>query len=147
MPIDQLMKFSDEQALTSGTVESTNALDLKAAREFSNGARPLYLVCQVTTAFTDSGSDSTIAVTTETSADDSSYTASVQTIGTFAALSAVGTKLVVQLAPSLYNKRYLRLKYTAANGNLSTGKVTSYLTADPDLWTTFAAGYTGPSTS
>lgn len=133
--------FSSEQALTASAA-STNLMDLGAGRRIGTG-QDLYCVVQVTTAFTDAGSDSTITVTIQqdTTAAFSSAT-TIQTIGTFAALSAVGSQLIVKLQPEVQTEQYIRLYYTAANGDLTTGAVTAFLTTDIDAWTAYANNYT-----
>ena len=103
----------------------------------------IYFVIQVDTAFTDSSSNSTMAITLETD-DNASFSSATtaQTIGTFAALAAAGTRLIAKLQPSAINERYLRVKYTVANGDLSTGKFTAFLTKDIDAFTAYPDGIT-----
>jgi len=139
--IDALNKFSDAQAITA-TAASTNYMDLLAARDIAIG-RPLYVVVKCVTAMTDASSNSTVAVTVET--DDNtgfSSATTAQTIGTFSAVSAAGTKFVVPLAQFTTAERYMQLKYTVANGDLSTGSFTAYLTDAPEQEKVYANGYT-----
>lgn len=127
------------QAVTA-TAASTNSFDLKAHRDLGTGT-PLYAVFQVTEAFTDAGSDSTVAVTLETDDDLAFGSATVaQTVGTFAALSAVGTTLVAALQPGQIDESYLRAKYTVAGGNLSTGKIVGFITDNIQKWKAYATG-------
>jgi uncharacterized protein YdbL (DUF1318 family) len=134
-------QFSSAQAVTA-TAASTNLIDLGAIRNMGVGEN-LYLVVVCTTAMTDAGSDSTLAVTVETD-DNSSFSSATttQTIGTFAAVSAAGTKLVARIQPDQMNERYVRLKYTPANGNLTTGSFTAFITHDIDAYTSYADGIT-----
>lgn len=114
--------------LTTGA--STNVVDLGAARDLGVG-EPIMLVVDVTTAMTDSGNDSTMTVTVETdSVEAFSSPATTQTVGTFAASSAIGTSLKIKLSPGTINEQYARIKYTVANGNLTTGNFSAYLTLD-----------------
>lgn len=146
MLIDQYELFSSAQAITAAAA-STNSIDLRAERYIGVGARPLYVVAQVTTAFTDSGSDSTLTVKMRTDTDSAmGSTADLFTIGTFAALAAIGDQLVAPI-PFGAIERYVDLYYTPNNGNLSTGSVTAFITADPQYWKAFAKGYTGPTTA
>lgn len=141
MYVDAQNLFSDAQAITA-TAASTNLIDFGSVRDIGVG-RELYLIIIVDTAFTDSGSDSTIAVTIET--DDNtgfSSASTIQTIGTFAALSAAGTRLVARLQPDAGWERYVRLKYTTANGDLSTGALTAFLALDLQAFTAYPIGYT-----
>lgn len=134
--IDAELLLSDAQAVTASAA-STNIYDASAARNLGVG-KPIYAVARVATAFTDAGSDSTVTVKLE--ADDDSAFGSVdatQTLGTFAALSAVGTRLIAAIQPDILNKRYFRGYYTLANGNLSTGAIDLAITLDPDLWAAY----------
>lgn len=98
MYVDAELQFSDAQAVTASAA-STNIVDLGSPRNIGVGCE-LYLVCAVTTAMTDAGSDSTITVILETDDNDSfSSATTAQTIGTFAATSAAGTRLVAKLQP------------------------------------------------
>jgi hypothetical protein len=139
--IDAQLRFSNAQAVTA-TAASTNCIDLGAAKQLGVG-NPLYFVVAVVTAMTDAGSDSTIAVTVETDDSDSFGSATTaQTLGTFAATSAAGTRLVVPMAQFATAERYVRLKYTTANGDLTTGSFTAYLTDNVTQWTAYADGIT-----
>jgi len=80
----------------------------------------MWLEVIVTTAFTDSSSNSTMTVTLETKNAGGSY-ATALTLGTFAALSAAGTRLIARIPEGVLTKSYAQLKYTVANGDLTTG--------------------------
>lgn len=141
MILDAALVLSDSQAITASAT-STNILDLGAIRNVGVGEN-LYLVVCVTVAFTDSSSDSTIQVDIETD-DNSSFSSAVarQRVGIFAALSAIGTRLVARLAPDVLNERYLRVYYTAANGSLTTGSFDAFIVKDIDAVSYYANGYT-----
>lgn len=141
MYVDAQNLFSDAQAITASAA-STNLIDFGSARDIAVG-RELYVVIIVDTAFTDAGSDSTVTVTVET--DDNAGFASatvVQTIGTFAALSAAGSRKVARLQPDAGWERYVRLNYTVANGDLTTGALTAFLALDLQAFTAYPIGYT-----
>lgn len=127
--IDSQLEFDVKaQHLTTGA--STNVIDLGAARDLGVG-EPIMLVVDVTTAMTDAGNDSTMTVTVETDATDAfSSPTTTQTVGTFAAGSAVGTSLKIKLSPGTINEKVAQLKYTVANGNLTTGSFSAYLVLD-----------------
>ena len=127
MYIDAHNLFDDAAAHLT-TEASTNLIDLGAIRNMGVG-EDIYFVIQVDTAFTDGSSNSTMAITLETD-DNASFSSATtaQTIGTFAALTAAGTRLVAKLQPDAINERYLRVKYTVANGDLTTGAFTAFLT-------------------
>jgi Bbp16-like protein len=141
MFIDAALLFDNGiQHLT--TEAGTDYIDLGAVRNIGVG-EDLYFFAVVTVAFTDASSNSTMALTLET--DDASTFGSpttVQTIGTFAALSAIGTRLVAKLQPDAILERFLRLKYTVANGDLSTGKFTAGITKDIQAYTSYADNIT-----
>lgn len=132
MIMDAELLFSNAQAITASAA-STNLLDLKAARDIGAG-EDITFVCLVTSAFTDGGSDSTLTVTIET--DDNEAFASpktAQTVGTLAALSPAGAKLVAQLQIGV-DERFVRAYYTVAGGSFTTAAVTSFMVLDADFY-------------
>lgn len=143
MILDSLNMFSDAQAITASAV-STNSVDLGAAGIDVGTGENLYVVLNVDVAFTDSGSDSTVAVTliTDSAAGLNDTPATLQTLGTFAALSAVGTKIIARIQPSASFERYLGLQYTLANGNLTTGSISAHLVHGVDSSTLYADNIT-----
>tara|TARA_R100000656_G_C3931733_1_gene124961 strand:+ start:40 stop:471 length:432 start_codon:yes stop_codon:yes gene_type:complete len=132
----------DDNAAHLTTEASTNLIDLGAARNIGVG-EDIYFVIQVDTAFTDGSSNSTMTITLETD-DNASFSSATtaQTVGTFAALAAAGTRLVAKLQPEQINERFLRVKYTVASGDLSTGKFTAFLTKDLQAYTSYPDGIT-----
>lgn len=141
MYVDKENLYSDAQAVTSD-VASTNLIDHKAVRDLGTG-QDVYVVVLIDVTMDDSGDDSTCTVTIETDDSDAFGSATTaQTIGTFAAVSAAGSVLVAKLQPGAINERYSRLKYTMANGDLSAGTFTAFLTTDIHKWVAYAKGYT-----
>lgn len=142
MLFDAQATFSEAQDITASAA-STNYIDLGLVRNIGVGEE-LYLVLIVTTTFADDSSNSTI--TPSLQADDNtsfSSPATVRTFDTFAALTAAGTKRVYKLEPFTDAgtfQRYIRLMYTAANGDLSAGAITAFLTKDVQAWTAYAVG-------
>ena len=132
--------FFDENAEQLTTAGSTNVVDLNDVRNIAAG-QPVYVESLVRTAMTDASSDSTMTLTVETD-DNAAFSSptSLQTIGTFSATSSAGTKLSVALAITDSYQRYIRVKYTVANGNLTTGKFSTYLTLMPSVNTIYADG-------
>jgi len=141
MYVDKEAQFCSAQAVTAAAA-STDYIDLGAIRNLGVGEN-LYVVVVCTVAMTDASSDSTLAVTLETD-DNTSFSSalSAQTIGTFAAVSAAGTRLVARLQVDKINERYLRVYFTPANGNLTTGSFTAFLTHDVDAYTSYADNIT-----
>lgn len=142
MILDELNMFSNAQAITA-TAVSTNSVDLGSTSLDLGSGENLYVHLNVDTAFTDSGSDSTVTVTlvTDDNAALSSATA-VQTLGTFAALSAIGTKIIARIQPGLTLERYVGLNFTVANGNLTTGAISAYLAHGVDTSKAYADNIT-----
>ena len=96
---------------------------------FSND---LYVEALVTTTMNDHPTTpvATVAVTIET-ADDSAFSSNLttlMTLGTFAAASAKGERLVQQLPPTGKFRRYLRAKFTVAGGPLTAGAFSCFIT-------------------
>lgn len=142
MKIDAENRYSNAQAITANAA-STNIIDHGIARDLGTG-QDIYLVAVVTTAFTDTGSNSTCTVTLETDNDVAfgSPTLAAQTLGVFGALAAIGATLIAKLQPGAVNERYSRLFYTMANGDLSAGAITAFLTSDIQKYTSYPKGYT-----
>lgn len=142
MKVDAHNLFSDAQAVTAAAA-STNLIDLGVSLRNMGVGTPIYIVSQVDVAFTDSSSNSTLAVTLEQdTAAAFSSTTSIQTVGTFAALAAIGARLVAAISIDVITEQFVRLYYTPANGNLSTGSVTSFLTDHVQAYTSYADGVT-----
>lgn len=133
---DAQNRFSDAQAITAQAI-SEDVIDLGAERRFGTGEN-LYIHVNVDVAFTDVGSDSTLTV--ELVSDDNDGMSSptvMQTIGTFGALSAVGSRLIARIQPELLNERFVALRYTPNNGDLTTGSVTALIVHGIDAETAY----------
>lgn len=131
MYVDALAQFSDGQAVTAAAA-SDNSIDLGVTRR-DIGNSDLFLVVNCTVAMTDSSSDSTLAVILQQDGDTAFGSASTAiTVGTFPATSAVGTRFIKRLSPTDITERYLRVYYTPASGNLSTGSFDAFLTTNVD---------------
>lgn len=140
MILDNQLLFSDAQAVTA-TAASTNYINFGAVRNMGVGEN-LYVVVLVDVAMTDSGSDSTITVALEgdsTSTFTPDYT---RNLFTFSALSAAGTVKIARLSPGDVALHYLQLKYTPANGNLTTGSFTAFITHDVEAYSSYADAIT-----
>ena len=137
---DALLTFSNAQAVTAAAA-STNLIDLRSVRDMGVG-EPLFIVTVVTVAMTDAASNSTLARILETdtlAAFGSPVTA--QTLGTIPAISAAGTMLVERLGPFAVDEQFLRMFYTPANGDLTTGSFTSFICSAAHLYTAYGKGY------
>ncbi len=141
MILDNELILSEAQAITA-TANSANIYDLDVAGRDIGVGEQLYVVSTVTTAFTDSGSDSTVAVSLVTDDNTSlSSPATLQSLYSFAALSAVGTTRIARINPENAElfQRYLGVTYTVSGGNLTTGAITTYITHDIQKWKAYAS--------
>jgi hypothetical protein len=128
--------YADDQAITA-TAVSENVIDHGVARNLGVGER-IWLIVIVTVAFTDAGSDSTVAVTLETDDNVGFGSATVtKTLGTFAALSAVGTRFAVPLGVDEIDEQFSRLNFTVAGGSLTTGSLWAALVKDIGAFTAY----------
>ena len=145
---DQVVTASHASAAdTTTTPPAAGIVDLGlAARNIGAGVDKLYLVVQCTAAMTDGGSDSTVTPSLRTSATETSsaLTGSPATIITgtaFAALSPAGTRQVYVLPPSDSYLQYLDVYFTVANGSLTTGKFSAFITTNVDMQHSYASGF------
>jgi hypothetical protein len=124
MFIDSQLLFSDAQAVTA-TAASTNSVDLGAVRNIGVGEE-LFVMVSVDVALTDSGSDSSVAVSLEGDSTTTFTPDASQALFTIPALAAAGAVYYARINPDFAaNYRYLQLKFTPANGNLTTGSFTA----------------------
>ena len=149
MFLDAQNLFSDAQAITA-SAGSTNIIDLgiftttsgtAAERRIGTGEN-LYIFSLLDVAMTDAGSDSTVTVTLE-SDDDAAFPSATtrQTLFTFAAVSAAGTIAFARIQPEILTEQFIRLFYTVAGGNLTTGSFTSGVVHDIDAFTAYPRNY------
>lgn len=141
MIIDKLLQFCRSQVITA-SANSTDIVDLGKTYadqlvEVGDGT-PLYLQVGLEVAMTDAGSDSTVVATLETD-DNTSFSSPtvLMTLPTFAALSAAGTKKALALPPYVNFERYLRVVFTVAGGNLTTGTFNAQIVKDLDTYKSY----------
>jgi len=144
MYVDANLRFSVEQSVVTADPVSTNIVDQAIANRDAGTGRPLYLVTVVTTAFTDSGSNSTITVALQGDSTSTITPDATRDLFIIPALAAAGDIFISPLHPrgNVEQYRYLQVKYTLTNGDLTTGKVTTFLTQDPQAWVAKANNYT-----
>lgn len=141
MYLDAQLLFSDAQAITAAA-GSTNKIDFGAARDIGTG-EPLYVVVTVDVAFTDASSDSTLTVALEGDSTTSFTPDGTQQLFIIPALAAAGAIYVARISPDYAaNYRYMRLKYTPNNGDLSTGSLTAFITNNVQKYASYADGIT-----
>lgn len=145
MLMDKENLMSNAQVVTTGSdtgVVSTDKIDLGAALPDIGLGTELYVVVQVTTTLADTGSNSTVAVDlVQDDAEAFSTPTAVQRIGSFAALAAAGSRLVARIQPGVVTERYIGVLYTAANGALSAGAFTAFITSNIDSIKHYPSGY------
>jgi hypothetical protein len=140
MIVDAQLQFSAAQAITAAAA-STNYIDVGIARNVGVGEN-LFIVVTVDTAFTDASSDSTLTVALEGDSTTTFTPDGSQTLFTIPALAAAGAMYIARINPDFAaNYRYMQLKYTPNNGNLTTGAVTANIVKDVQKYTSYAKGY------
>ena len=140
MITDALLVFSDAQAITAAAA-STSSLDLGVARDIGAGQQ-LFVAISVDVAFTDASSDSTLTVDLQYDSTTTFTPDATQTLCSIPALSAIGYKRLIPIAPQETSYRYAQLYYTPNNGNLTTGSVSASIVLGADLNRYYASGYT-----
>lgn len=144
MILDANLIFSNAQALTSGTVDSTNIIDLGVARDMGLGEAPeIYLVVSVGTAL--SGGTS-INFQFQGSVDNSTYTVYAESGAVLtASLGANAQVLRIPIPARPSNAagapRYYKITYVIS-GTYSAGTVYAYLTPDRQAADAYAPGVT-----
>ena len=142
MYVDNALLFSDVQVITAAAA-STNYMDAQAVRDLGTG-QDLYLVVTVDTAFTDSGSDSTLSVSIYGDSATTFTPDASDIVITVPAVSAAGTVCVAKLNPGLASLqyRYIELYYTPNGSDLTAGAVTAFITTDVQKYKAYANNYT-----
>lgn len=139
---DAMLLFSDAQAVTAAAA-STSSVDLGAVRDIGTG-EDLYVVVTVDVAMTDGSSDSTLAVSLEGDSTSTFTPDGTDALFTIPALTAAGATFIARLSPGMASLqyRYIQLRYTPANGNLTTGSFTAFITHDVQKYVAYAKNYT-----
>lgn len=141
MLIDQQNQFSAAQAVTStGSTPSTNVIDLGTARDVGGATgAALFLLCEVTTPFTSSGSG-TLQVQVQTSADNSSWSILDQSDAVPVASLSQGYKFLPNKLAGP-TQRYLRLNYVVGTAAMTAGAITAALVPALDTQPVYPRGY------
>jgi len=153
MILDKFLEFSDAQAVTASAI-STNVIDLSPSgngvntntlKDIGTG-EDVYLVVITNTAATDAGSDATLAVSLESDSTENLATSATVHFSTgalaFAAFSPAGTVLANVKLPAGNYERYLGVRYTVVDGNLTAGKFDAFLVKDAQAYRSYVAGST-----
>ena len=144
MLLDKQNMFSEAQTLVAaaGDVVSTNVIDLGVARNIgADSHSPLDLLAQIVTTYAATGGASTVTLKVQTSPDNSSWTTLAHTDAIAKATLVQGYRFALTSIPSP-TSRYLRLVYTIATNDGTSGAVTAGLVASVDSQASYARGYT-----
>jgi hypothetical protein len=130
---------------TNGTYNAVGIIDMSKARNIGVGTTKLYLVVDCATTMADTNNDATLTPSLRTSATQSgsALTGTINTLMTgsaFAALSPAGTRQVYVLPPAAYLE-FIDVYFTPANGSLTAGSFSAYITTDVDQQTYYAEGF------
>ncbi len=145
MYIDRNLRFSDEQALTA-TADGAAVVDLMVARDIGKSSDVFIVFCVTETLDSaGEGATLTIALVTDDNASLTSDTA-IQTLATTIAEASLvaGYKRVFKIQPGLAFERYLGLVYTVGTENFTSGKVSAFITNDPEDYRTYADPIAAP---
>lgn len=123
MILDAELLFGKDQAVTA-TATSTNVIDLGVAGDAIGQELTFHVI--VTAVFATLTS---LAVSIETSADDDTYTPVLSGPAIAAASLTKGKEIFTVRVPRGLS-RYVRLKYTVAGSNATTGKITAFASKD-----------------
>lgn len=162
MYVDQNLRLSGNfaspnvgQSITSGTIYSTNCVDLNSGTNVSGGTttaqnrdigegQDLYVVCTVGTAFSG-GTNVQVDVIV---ADDTALTTNTKVIGTFGTILTAalvnGAEFVARINPQIgtVGQRYLGVRYTVS-GTYSAGTIFADVVSDIyDSKKFYAGGFT-----
>ncbi len=144
MIIDAANLFDDAHAVAAGSengVYSTYSVNLKATANNIGVGENLYVVVILDAATTGAGDTLNVYLVTDDNAGLNSPTV-VQKLGTFAANSAIGSKLIARISPATL-EQYIGLKYYAeGSGAIDTGTVTAMIVHDVDAVTYYADNIT-----
>jgi hypothetical protein len=135
MITDAQTKFSDAQAVTTGTQVSTNDYDMAVARDIGRGQQ-LRVYANVVTAFTG-GTSLQVNVIESPNSDLSSPTV-IYTGAVIAEASLTAGKVLLDVPLPTTTKRYLGLQYVTV-GTHTAGAVTGGIVMSTDSATYFAA--------
>lgn len=121
------------QAITA-TAASTNYIDLNKANIKLGVGKPMYLVCQVITAFATGGASTGLTVALETGTDSGFATALKQVNKWTVALAdlTAGKVIICQPLSVQQYQEFMRLYFTAEGGNFASGSIFCHLTDTPE---------------
>ncbi len=144
MLIDKNLEFASSQAVTATAI--SNVIDLGATPTLKNIApqgMPIYLVIQVDTSITQSGSGTnTISLESDSTADlATSATVHLSTGAIAKATLVAGYTLIYPLPVVATYERYLGVRFTVSETD-TAGAYSAFLTCNPEVYTAYPDGLT-----
>lgn len=124
--LDNTLIFSDEQAVTT-TAASTNVV------QTNGGDVPnrLFVVLRVDESFATCTSVTPTMETADASAFSSPET--IATLPTYLTAALTAGKVLAVFALPLGMKKYCRMKYTVAGSTATAGKISAFITDNPNI--------------
>jgi hypothetical protein len=147
MAMDQNGIYATALAIT-GDTNSNNVIDHGANTYHGIGPRPLYIPILVTEAFTDTGSNSTAEIVFQSSQYEGFNSSITNTVIASIPTNAATGLLACPIMPPLgQDQQYSRLTTVVSGGNFTAGKISAWISPDPDIVKNKVLGYTGPTTA
>jgi len=148
MPLlDYFLQFADNLAVdaAAGTEYSATTVDLTTAGVNPNGSKKLYLVIEVTAAFTSAGAAvvqfglTSDAVTPNTTGHTVHWLSEAFDFDD--ARLGLGQRIIVPLPTgSPAYERYMGLKIVTSAATTTAGSINAYLSLDPPEWKAYPEG-------
>lgn len=144
MILDERLEFADalDVSAAAGTLLVGDVIDLGAVVRDIGQGEPLYLMIEVTTAFTSAGASTNnfqlASDSVEAIAVDASATVHYQTgaIGKAVLIIGYRFKVAIPMEDPAY-ERYLGILNVTAVATTTAGSINAFLTLDPTGWTAY----------
>lgn len=135
MLIDQNLYLSPAQnnILVVGAYPSTNVIDLTQTLYRVAYNNPMWLICRVTTAFTDVAGAArlNVAICTNNTADATTPNIYWDTPALLPVATLIDDyEIVAMRLPDRFLERYLLMVYTVSVADITAGAITTFLTPD-----------------
>lgn len=140
MYLDTLLKFSDEQAVTStGDTASTNVVN--AGTGDAGAGENLFLFITVDEAVTSAGA-ATVQFVLQTDDNESFSSATDAMLSASIGKAALTAGATVKMRLPVGLEKYLRVAYRVGTAALTAGKFSAFIAKDVPVETTYASGLT-----
>jgi hypothetical protein len=121
MIFDEKLLVSKDQAVTTGTIASTDVLDVQHMEEMGVG-KPVRIAVRVTETFNNL---TNVAITPQDSADNSSFATIVGLAAQTVLLAGLKAGAEFEFKLPAKTRRYVRMAYVVTGTAATTGKVYS----------------------